>query len=212
MENYGLLTAVEIPIVLGEYGAFKHVSSDPYDGAVMLDYWQSQVCSYGIDGYYVWTWDPDRTPYQESDEIWGGSESNAMIAKVLSPLYKIDPCVPLTVPLNIALGKNTNASMEWETFTSDQMVDGNSSDTPWIAGDYPPQWVEVDIGEPSEVEEIQLVVETGNKDPQLYTHELYIKGPVSEGVYVLVETWTGLRGDLEFLTYNVPDSLKNGLQ
>ena len=212
MENYNLLTEVEIPIVLGEYGAFSYVSSDHYDGAVMLDTWQSQVCDYGIDGYYVWTWDPYRTPYQESDKIWGGSEANAMIAKVLSPLYKPDPCLALTVPLNLALGKNTNASMEWETFTSDQVVDGNNSDTPWISGSDPPQWVEVDLGEPSEVAEIQLIVETGNNDPQQYTHELYVKGPVTGGAYELVETWSGLRDNIEFLIYEVPDSLAEEIQ
>ncbi len=212
MENYGLLAAVDIPIVLGEYGAFRTVSSDPYDGAIKLDAWQSEICDYGIDGYYVWTWDHDRTPHQEPDEIWGGSEANSVIAKVLSPLYKPYPCIPLRAPLNLSLGKSTNASMAWETFTSDQVVDGNNTDTPWISGGNPPQWVEVDLGEPSEVGEIQVIVETGNVDPQQYKHELYVKGPITGGAFELVETWSGLRDDLELLLYDVPDSLRKGLQ
>ncbi len=203
-ENYRIIDYTEKPIVLGEYGTFLPNAATEYLAAQLSDHWMSAACSYGVQGFLYWTWDRHRTLANNADDPWAGSDSSAFIAKVLSPQSKIDPCLTTLPNTNVALGKPTHASMEWETFTSDQVVDGNATQTPWIAGGEPPQWVEVDLQDQYDLASIQIVVETGSDDPFFYTHEIQVKSNAASQ-YQTTHTFADDRVNFEILTFQPED-------
>jgi hypothetical protein len=203
-ENYRIINYTEKPVVLGEYGTFLPNAADEYLAAQLSDHWQSDACSYGVQGFLYWTWDRHRTNASNADDPWGGSDEGAFIGKVLSPDSKTDPCIPALPNTNVALGKPTKASMEWEEFVSKNVVDGNATQTPWIAGSDPPQWVEVDLQDRYDLEAIQIVVETGSDDPFFYTHEIQVKRS-SSATYQTIHTFADKRVNFETLTYKPDD-------
>ncbi|MCB0667093.1 MAG: discoidin domain-containing protein [Saprospiraceae bacterium] len=204
-ENYRIIDYHEKPVVLGEYGTFLPNASDEYLAAQLSDHWQSDACNYGVQGFLYWTWDRHRTNASNPDDPWSGSDAGAFIAKVLSPTYKIDACSEVLPNTNVAEGKPTSASMQWEEFVSENVVDGNATQTPWIAGSDPPQWVEVDLQAVYELEAIQIVVETGSDDPHFYTHEIQVRR-INTEPYRTVHTYAADRVNFEVLTFKPEDN------
>lgn len=200
-ENYGIINYRAKPIVLGEYGAFLPDAPDVYTAAQLADHWQADACSYGVQGFTYWTWDRHRLPVSNPDDPWAGSDEGAFITKVLSPLNKVSSCDINLPKLNVAEGKPTSASMSWEGYPSSNVTDGNATQTPWIAGAEPPQWVEVDLQQQYNLETIQIVVETGSDDPFLYTHEIQVRSSSGDN-YQTVHTFSDERVNFEVLTYH----------
>jgi predicted amidohydrolase YtcJ len=64
---------------------------------------------------------------------------------------------PAPAPVNIALGKSVTASHSASGQPAENAVDGNP-DTAWRSGADPEQWIQIDLGAPSTVNEIHLVV------------------------------------------------------
>jgi hypothetical protein len=92
------------------------------------------------------------------------------------------------------------------------VVDGNATQTPWISGSDPPQWVEVDLQDQYDLESIQIVVETGSDDPFFYTHEIQVKRN-SSASYQTIHTFADQRVNFEVLTYRPSDgSLIEGVR
>jgi hypothetical protein len=112
--------------------------------------------------------------------ISGNSGSNLQEELSMSGL-------PLTACNNVALGKPTNASGSFPTTPSSQAVDGNLGSF-WNAGEYPPQWIEINLGSLYSIDEIRLYVSqfpNGNT-----THEIWVAD--ASKAYTQVETVTGL--------------------
>jgi type IX secretion system substrate protein len=199
-ENYGIVGYTAKPVVLGEYGIFLDLAPDVYSAAEITDRWQTDACTYGIEAFTFWTWDRHRLPFTNPDDPWAGSDEGAFIAKVLSPDNKQNSCEIVLPKTNVAEGMPTAASMEWDDFVSANVVDGNATGMPWIAGGNPPQWVEVDLQDMHDLAAIQLVVETGSLDPQFYTHEIQIKSYEVDD-YETIHTFSGLRVNQDVITY-----------
>ena len=211
LENYGLIGYSAKPIVLGEYGTFLPLTTDDYNAAFISDVWQSNACQAGIDGFLYWTWERHRTAASNNDDPWGGADEDAFLGKALSPFFKPDPCEVVTSETNVALGKNTAASMSIPENPSDWVVDGNPTQTPWISGGFPPQWVEVDFGRQYDLQKIELVVETGSDDPHHYTHQIMARsspGAANRNIH----TFSGDRVNFEQLSYQEPAGLINNVR
>lgn len=199
-ENYAIIDYTEKPIVLGEYGTFLPQAPDVYTAAQLADHWQADACMYGVEGFTFWTWDRHRVGVMNPDDPWAGSDEGAFIAKVLSPYNKESSCDIILPKANVAEGKPTSASMVWEGFPSDNVVDGIATETPWISGGDPPQWVEVDLLDPYDLAAIQLVVETGSDDPHFYTHEIQVKASEADD-YETIHVFADDRVNFEVITY-----------
>ena len=67
--------------------------------------------------------------------------------------------LPVDLPTsgNLALGRSVNASRSEGGNPPEWAVDGNES-TAWSAGDFPPQWIEIDLGAPADISAIRLLV------------------------------------------------------
>ncbi|HEX5824423.1 MAG TPA: discoidin domain-containing protein, partial [Candidatus Limnocylindrales bacterium] len=156
LENAGVTGNDQIPIIVGEYGAFKFAFPDPASGAAGLMRWQADSCPFGIDGWFHWHWSGT-----DDGEVWTGSEANSAIDTVLSPIERPDPCATKTFPFlaeNLARGAKVRASASLPGRGPELAVDGDQG-TGWLSGDGPPQWIEIDLGSPATIETLRLVVD-----------------------------------------------------
>jgi F5/8 type C domain len=101
------------------------------------------------------------------------------------------------VRTNLALGKAVSASGEYPGNPASLAVDG-SWWSYWSAGNFPPQWIEVDLGAVLPVTEVDLGI---TQLPDCNTmHRLYARSSVAEA-YVMLQEFNGFTVDQQTLTY-----------
>ncbi len=150
---FGLDEHVTMPVVLGEFGAFLSAHPDAASAAESLVRWQVDSCEHPFAGWLVWLWGgPD------DDEVFAVDADEAAIARALSPIERPDPCDPGDYrSSNLALGRPATASaVESDEYGAANVSDG-SLGTWWSAGAGPPQWVDIDLGEPRTVAAIRVL-------------------------------------------------------
>jgi hypothetical protein len=111
------------------------------------------------------------------------------------------------VRTNLALGKPVTASSEYGGFPSQASlaVDG-SWWTYWNSGNFPPQWIEVDLGSVQSVGEIRLGITQLPDSPTI--HRIYGRGSTAEP-YTLLHEFNGFTVDQQVLTYTgAPQQLR----
>jgi hypothetical protein len=191
MQNFGVEGSIRKPLLMGELGAFREAYPDSADAAAALVDWQAASCSYGFDGWLVWTWDTDEQP-----ELWNGLSQGGAIAAALAPRNRPDPCAPPPGPRDLALGKPVIASAQ-AAGPAANAVDGNSG-TIWNAGADPPQWIEVDLGAPVTVARVRLRVAQFPAQGAT-VHRVYTRGPGPGDPLVLRRELSGTTSDGEVL-------------
>jgi hypothetical protein len=87
IDNYEVNGMQVKPIILGEYGAFTFVFSNPQDAALALRAWQVESCKYGFDGWLMWTWDNEF-----NGEMFSALSDGGAINGALAPVLNPDPC------------------------------------------------------------------------------------------------------------------------
>lgn len=200
MENYGVAGPTRKPIVMGELGAFKEAYATPPDAALDLQAWQAQSCGFGFDGWLLWTWDSD-----EQTELWNGLSGGGTIAKALAPRNRPDPCVGVPAATNLALGKPAVASASLPENPPSLAVDGKRS-TAWISGQDAPQSIEIDLGAPTTIGRIRLIVARYPAEgPSV--HRLWVKG--ANGEDRLLQEYSAATRDSETLEHKPGQPLHN---
>ncbi len=107
---------------------------------------------------------------------------------------------------NLAFGKKATASRFLEGFEPDRAVDANP-ETWWGAGEFPPQWIIVDLGAPYSIASINLMV---SQSPAGRTvHQLQVKGPQADDPFINLYKFDDTTPDLDVLTYTPPAPLEN---
>lgn len=101
---------------------------------------------------------------------------------------------------NLALGASVTASSEYPGNPASLAVDG-SWWSYWNSGDFPPQWIEVDLGAPVAVGEIKLGI---TQLPDCFTvHRLYARAEAGDP-YTLLHEFAGFTVDQLVLAYHAP--------
>jgi hypothetical protein len=103
---------------------------------------------------------------------------------------------------NLAFGASTIASVSLEGLEAGAAVDGDSG-TWWGAGDFAPQWIEIDLGSEQEIAEIRLRV---SQSPEGATVHLVKAGPDTNHLS-LIHTFDGVTRDLGELVFAPPQPL-----
>ena len=155
VENFGMAGMQQKPIIMGEFGAARSAFPSTAVAAKALHDWQVESCQYGFDGWLLWTWDTD-----EQADFYFGLGDGGLINQALSPVSRPDPCQPGSFAFfenNLALGKQVRASSSLPDQPPSGVVDG-MSDKWWGAGAHPPQWIEIDLGEPKAIRLIRLII------------------------------------------------------
>jgi len=122
-----------------------------------------------------------------------------LIDNALSPQARPDPCDPGSlVPTNLAAHATVRASKETSDSPAGNAIDG-APGTVWISGGGPPQWIEVDLGQPSDVAAIELVVAQSPDGP---TRHRILIGPRRTDLRE-VAVLRGQTADGQTLTFDV---------
>lgn len=153
--NYGLADFDRTPVLLGEFGAFRHNYESPQVGAGAVARWQAASCAHGFDGWLLWLWGGS------DDEVWTGTEGDGAIGRALSPHTRPDPCQPGDyVTDDLAEGRPVTVSAEepdLPQYGALHAVDG-SDGTWWSAGAGAPQWIEVDLEGDRTIERVDVLI------------------------------------------------------
>jgi hypothetical protein len=198
-EKFGMIGYAAKPIIMGEYGAFRHRYGALPGAAQALTNWVAESCGYGFDGWLYWTY--YAAGPEVDDRTWGFTDSEGALMALLAPANQADACVPPVPPaINLAAGQPVQASNALASNGPELAVDGNLESV-WIAGSHPPQWVEVDLGGAYRVTAIRLLV---SQSPAGATHhQVFVRGPQSRAGTLVVE-FRGDTADGDWLEF-VPD-------
>lgn len=98
---------------------------------------------------------------------------------------------------NIGLYATATASQSFDGNPANYAIDGDI-DTAWIAGTHPPQWIELDLGAPSTIGRIELIID---QDPDGETkHRIWIKDDESSE-YRLIKEFHGFTQMFDILRF-----------
>lgn len=195
-EHFGMIGYDEKPILLGEYGAFRHIYSDIDSAARAATQTAAESCLYGFDGWLYWTYYPASSTV--GDRTWGMVEEDNFFLNLFAPVNQLDICVPVEVPNdNLAYGKPVTASRSISENPPAFVVDENA-DTSWIAGEGPVQWILVDLQGMYRITEIRLLV--SQYPAGLATHYLQVRGSENDA-FQTVFTFEGETNDNDWLVF-----------
>lgn len=198
-ENFGIEGVNEKPLVLGEYGAYADwfASEDRAAAAVMG--MEVGSCQVGFDGWLVWSWRGD-----SADDIWWASEGDGLIARVVSPLERPDPCAYKTfdfIRFNVAPQAAVTASSAVAGQEPEHVADETGNI--WNAAALAPQWIQLDLAAPTDVVSIRLVV--AQDPPGRSVHELWIQQ--AGGGLTLAQTYDGVTESGDVLVFEPAEPL-----
>ena len=193
-ENFGIAGASEMPIVLGEYGAYSAWWPDHLTAAAALMKMEVDSCRVGFDGWIEWAWRGDAV-----GDVYWATDGDAEIANVVAPANRPDPCEYRDfdyIRYNVALDANVTVSSSVPDNPGEFVNDGKLDH--WNAANEAPQWVELELPRPTAVESIRLWVA---QDPAgRSVHELWVR--TAGGEFQLVETFDGITTEGDILTYS----------
>jgi preprotein translocase subunit Sec61beta len=181
---FGMAGFDDKPIVMGEYGAFRHIYPSILPAGRAITAWQAESCTYGFDGWLYWTYRPaDATA---GDQTWGLTDESGLLLEMLSPAHHPDPCMVVDLPnANLATRAVVRASASLPGEPPANAVD-ESGATQWGAGAHPPQWIEIDLGEPFRLTQIRLLVAQYPEGATVHR----IRGRSAEGAFVDLHTFS----------------------
>lgn len=207
VESFGMLGYDAKPIILGEYGAFRHIYAEIDSAARVTTNWVAESCKYGFDGWLYWTYYPAAATV--SDRTWGLTDEDGYMLELFAPLNQPDPCAAVEIPNdNIAYAKPVRASSSLLEEPPSNAVDDNSG-TQWGAGASPAQWLEVDLQGTYRITEIRLQVA---QYPQGDTvHRVQVRSSAASD-FTTIHEFSGFTSDNEWLTFTPPAPLENVTQ
>jgi hypothetical protein len=155
-ENLGMLDYTDKPVIMGEFGAFRHYFSSQDLAAVRLQEWMTESCKYGFDGWLIW----EHKIRPADDAVWSMVETDHMIMKALAPVNWPDPCsaaAPVVEFTNLALFRPVRVSAFYKDTPGSGITDG-SLNIEWASGTHGSQWVEIDLEKPHSINRVKLFV------------------------------------------------------
>jgi len=201
---FGMMAYEAKPILMGEYGAFRHIYSDIDSGARELTSWVAESCQYGFDGWLYWAYYPANP--SAGDQTWGMVDENNYLLDLLAPVNQSDPCVTVEIPNdNLAYNKTVIASLSQSTDPPANAVDDNAG-TQWIAGAGPVQWIQIDLLGSYRITEIRLLV--AQYPAGSTTHRLQVRAS-SGAAYETIHEFQGSTTENDWLVFNPEVPLEN---
>jgi len=203
-ELFGMIDYEAKPVVMGEYGAFRHIYSKIDSAARALTQWVADSCQYGFDGWLYWAYYP--ADPNTGDQTWGFVDEDNYLLNILAPVNQPNPCVAVEITNdNLAYNKLATASLSQSTDPPANAVDDNAG-TQWIAGAGPVQWIQIDLQGSYRITEIRLLVAqypAGNT-----THRVQVR--TSNGAtYQTVHEFISSTDDNDWLIFKPDASLEN---
>jgi len=199
VENFAMIGAEDKLILMGEFGADKRNYATAARGAGALQAWQVESCAYGFDGWLFWTWGAN-----PQAEYWNVYEGEGVVATVLSPAQRPDPCASGEfdfIRFNVAPLATITASSSAPGFPPEQVAD--ETQEYWNSSGGAPQWVQFALAAPTDVESIVLTVA---QDPAgRSVHQIWLRQ--AGGALALAHTFDGVTHEGDVLTFQPAETL-----
>ena len=203
VENFGINGMQEKPIVMGEFGVSTSTTATEEDAARILLNWQVDLCKYGFDGWILWDWDVHDTPTNYFN--YGLMSGKGEVNQVLAPVSRPDPCAYRNfdfIQFNAATKANITASSYVAGSPPSLVADGTQAH--WNAAAPAPQWIELDMHGPTDIDRIALTVAQNPAGRSV--HEVWVQE--SGGQLNLVHTFDGVTADGDVLSFQPETPLK----
>jgi hypothetical protein len=202
-QNYGLGNHVTKPIIMGEVGASTWIYPQVSEAAIAIQDWIAASCNQGFAGWLYSAYYP--SPAGLAEATWGSIDAQDTLLKALSPKNQPDACEVAVLPgRNLALSKVVQVSASLPDQTPEMAVDGNP-ETQWSAGEFPTQWLEIDLGAAYSVGEIRLTV--GQWPEGNTVHQIWVAS--SRESMQMVDEISGYTYDFDVLDYTPSRPLQN---
>ena len=199
-EHFGMIGYNAKPILMGEYGAFRHIYSDIDSAARALTAWVADSCQFGFDGWLYWTYYPAGASV--GDRTWGLVDEDNYLLNLFAPANQPDPCVAAGIPNdNLAYGKPVTASRSLPNEPPANAVDDNAG-TQWGAGEDPVQWIQIDLQGLFRITEMRLLVAQYPAGTTI--HRVQIRASSGDS-YQTVYEFQGFTNDNDWLIFK-PDT------
>lgn len=201
VENFGMAGMEEKPVIMGEFGVATADVASVDEAAQALMEWQADSCSYGFDGWLLWSWD-----IRHNNDFYNAVNDDAQIGRALAPALRPDPCQTVDfdfIQTNLARDKEIRVSAFLPDEPPENAVDGTGEQ--WGAGAGPPQWIEINLGKSFSVKEIRLTVSQYPEGET--THQIYARGPGQD--LQLVHTFQGFTKDKQVLVFEPESPLRD---
>jgi hypothetical protein len=203
-ENFGMIGFEAKPVILGEVWAFidRYFSAESAGRGIRS--WIAQSCHTGFDGFLYWGL--YRAPEAIGDATWSLLDEEQALLRTFSEAEFPHSCDPtLLPPENLALNKPVTASGFQLDEPPEYAVDGEP--TQWGAGTHPPQWIEIDLGQPYEIGQVRLVVAQWPEGETI--HQIWGRGPGEE--LRLLHEFRGITTEGDILEF-LPETPLTGIQ
>jgi hypothetical protein len=202
-ENFGLKGHATVPVIMGEAGASTWSYPQVSQAAIAVQDWMAASCGEGFSGWLYTAYYP--SPAGLADATWGMVDVQETLLKALAPKTQPDACTVTALPgRDLALGKGVLVSASLPDQNADMAVDGDPN-TQWSAGEFPTQWIEIDLGAAYSLGEVRLTV--GQWPDGQTVHQLWVGA--SQGSLQMVHEFAGYTYDYNVLSYAPPKALKN---
>jgi hypothetical protein len=203
-KRFGMIGYDEKPIILGEYGSFRHIYTEVDSAARAATLTAAESCAYGFDGWLYWTYYPANANI--GDRTWGLVDEDDYLLNLFAPVNQPDVCLPVDVPNdNLAFGKPVTASRSLPEEPPENAVDDNAG-TQWGAGDGPVQWIQIELQGSYRITEIRLIVAqypAGNT-----IHRVQVRSS-SEGAFETVHEFNDSTNEGEQLVFEPNTPIDN---
>ncbi len=201
-ENFGMLGYQEKPVIMGETGSGQAYFPSAYTGLTVGVNWIAESCAVGFDGWLNWGYYP--WPDDLAGKPWALLDQEGLLLHAMAPINQPDACVvPELEAANVALGRPVRFSKQLGGEPAAAVVDAQSSN--WSAGDYPPQWIEIELAGPTAVQRVGMTV--SQWPPGSTRHQVW--ATTAGGAELLVADFVGFTTVDMALTYDLPVPLED---
>jgi hypothetical protein len=202
-QNFGLGGHVTKPVIMGEVGASTWSYPQVSQAAIAVQDWIAASCVQGFAGWLYSSYYP--YPAGLADATWGFVDEHGSLLNAFAPVNQPDACTVTVLPgRDLALGKPVQVSASLPDQTPEMAVDGDTN-TQWSAGEFPTQWIEIDLGAGYSIGEIRLTI--GQWPEGNTVHQLWV-GASLDSLQKVAE-FTDYTYDYDVLSFTPPSPLQN---
>ncbi len=202
-QNFGLNDHMDKPILMGEVGASTWSYPQVANAAITIQDWIASSCKLGFAGWLYSAYYPYPAGLPEAS--WSFVDDHNTLLYALAPKSQPDACAITVLPgRNLALDKPVQVSAALPDETPGMAVDGKA-ETQWSSGEFPTQWIEIDLGAAYSIGKIQLII--GQWPDGNAVHQLWVGANL--GNMIMVKEFSGHMYDYDILEYAPTSPLRN---
>ena len=97
VQNYGMTSFPQMPVLMEEFGAFNNVYTNA-QAASVLQKWQIDSCPWNFKGWVLWTWDTDEVA---GPNTWTALDGGGLVDAILKPTARPNACLPNDVTVTV---------------------------------------------------------------------------------------------------------------